>query len=464
MAAGWSLDLEGREGPRYIAIADAIADAVATGGLAAGDQLPTHRDLADALGVTVGTVTRGYAEARRRGILVGEVGRGTFVRSREPALDPLAAGDGSDEIDLGPSFMLVEGLDEGAVLASTLQTVAESRALHALVSDYAATEARRGHREAGAQWLRDRVPQARPDEIVLTSGGQHGMVVSLAAVARAGDVVLTSALSYPGIKAVAQMLGLKLVGVAMDDEGIRPDALQRAIEHHEPAAVYLVPTIQNPTSITLSEARRAAIVEVVAPSRAVLVEDDAYGELLPDCPPTLAARLPERTIYVSTCSKTMAPGLRVGFVHAPLSLVPRIRASVRSTVWMPAPLMTEVAARWILSGAATTLLERRRVEARLRQRLAHRILGAWSIRADPQGFFVWLTLPEPWCRADFVRAAKQRGILIVGADAFVVGRHEAPHAVRISLGSVRQRATLERALTELADLLQSGAEPDIAVV
>ncbi|MBX2801261.1 MAG: PLP-dependent aminotransferase family protein [Myxococcales bacterium] len=467
--AEWQPQITERAGPRYMAIADAIADAIAGGQLAPGDRLPTHRELADILGVTVGTVTRGYAEASRRGITVGEVGRGTFVKPSSATFeawsehaDPTRRRPGV--INLHHSVMICDAADESTRLSKALGDLSREGHLASLISDYSVVDGLPEHREAGADWLRPRLPEATPDRLLLTSGAQHAMVATLSAVARPGDVVLTESLTYPGIKAAAQMLGLTLRGIPIDEEGVMPDALQRAVQTHLPAAVYLVPTIHNPTTRTMPLQRRIEIARVLESSDAVLLEDDAHGLLDEDAPPPVATWLADQTVFLATTSKVLAPGLRVGFAHAPQRLLQRIRAAIRGTVWMPPPLMVEVVTRWIRDGTAAELLTIRRQEAAARQAMATEAFADHSLWQHPHSYYVWLFLPEPWRREDFVRSAEDRGVRIVGAEAFAIGRHDVPHAVRIGIGTVPQRRTLRRALQILSELLADGGGPCCGVV
>jgi DNA-binding transcriptional MocR family regulator len=219
----WVPDVTSRPGPLYQAIVEALAEQTSRGLLAAGERLPTHRELADRLGVTVGTVTRAYAEAARRGLVTGEVGRGTFARGRAAVETPTADRDAT-HVDLSVNHPPISGeLDPGPMLARTMSQLAQSRDLTSLLG-YAPDGGSEAHRAAGAEWIRRSGLPATADQVLVTSGSQHGLTAVLATLLRPGDLVLTESLTYAGMKALAELLHVRLQGLPMDADGLRPDA------------------------------------------------------------------------------------------------------------------------------------------------------------------------------------------------------------------------------------------------
>jgi DNA-binding transcriptional MocR family regulator len=458
----WLPDISGLPGPRYVAIAECMAADVQAGRLRPGDRLPTHRDLAWKLGVTVGTVTRAYAEAERRGLLVGEVGRGSFVRERfaESSLAPAAPRD-DGFIDLSRNFPADHG--QGTAISAALGEVARGNQFDALLG-YATTTGLPAHREAGAEWIRREGFDVHADEVVITGGAQHAMMLAFGAVARPGDVVLTEELTFYGAKSVASMLSLRLSGVACDAQGMRPDALDAACRQLAPKAIYALPTLQNPTTVTMPAERRAEIAGICRRHGVIIVEDDIYGFLVPDAPPPLAAFAPEQTMYITSLSKSVAPGMRIGFMRHPPSWTDRIAAMMRASIWMTPPIMAEIAARLIRSGTAHRLAAAQRDETIRRQTAARRILAGAEMAAPPHAVHLWLTLPEPWRREEFTAAARQRGVGLAPADAFAVGRLTVPHAVRICVTAAPDIARVERGLAVVAQLLRDGPDAGSAMV
>jgi DNA-binding transcriptional MocR family regulator len=458
----WLPKLEERSGPLYLAIADQLARDLAAGRIKPGDRLPTHRELAWKLGVTVGTVTRAYAEAERRGLIAGEVGRGTFIR--EISVDmPAAAAQVADDdfVDLARSFPA--DTRPNLAVGRLLGEIATAPELPQLLS-YATNLGLPAHRAAGVEWLKRSGLTPVPAEVVVTNGAQHAITIAMAAVARAGDVVLSEQLTFYGMKSVAGLLSLRLHGVAMDEYGLLPDALEAACRQLAPKALYCIPTLQNPTAAIMPAERRQQISDICKRHNVVIVEDDIYGFLSADGPPPLTSFAPENGIYLTSLSKSVAPGLRVGYLRAPAELLDRIASSLRTTMWMATPLMAEIASRLVRSGEAQRLADAQRGEAIARQAMAVERLAGFELATHPASFHVWLTLPEPWRREEFAAQARRRGVGVASAEAFAVGRAPVPHAVRLAPVAARDRGALDRALVTIANLLREPPDRGIDLV
>jgi len=442
-------------GPRYQRIVDAMEADIAAGRLVRGQQLPTQRALAKALSIDLTTVTRAYSEARRRGILEARVGRGSFVSetSARRAVDlphPVA-------IDLSmnvPPHPLEAQLDER--ILSGLEALRQQSGLTAFLN-YQPPGGSAHELEVAAKWLRSRVPHVRPDRLVIFPGTQTILFDLLASLAAPGDIVLTEALTFPGIKAAVARLGVRLVGVAMDEGGILPDALAKACRAHKPKAIYLIPTLHNPTTATLSAERREAIAKIVRDAGTTLIEDDAYGQLDRSASP-IANLIPERTYLATTLSKCIAPALRVAYLATPdTSTQLEMRSYLQATVQMPAPLMVALVTHWLETGIADRIISAIRNEAIGRQQLAQRTLKDFQFLAKPAAHHLWLRLPERRGRQDIAAHLLRDGLAVIASDAFVVDGAP-PHAARVSLGAARNRTELARALQILVGALREPAD------
>ena len=442
-------------GPVYLAIADALGRDLDGGLLSPGERLPTHRELARRIGVNVVTVTRAYAESARRGLVAGEVGRGTFVSRREPNVAP--------HLPLRPELgSLIDFHFNQPVLGSD---VADTRAIvrrmlddgiDPLAAEYlpAGTAA---HRAAGAAWMSRTGLETDPERVVLTSGGQHAMSVAFSTLTSPGDTVLMEELTYPGMKSLASLLHLRTLPVAIDEHGIIPAALETACRKSNPKALYCMPTLHNPTGIVWPEERRRAVVEVARRYGVMIVEDDTTGFLVERAPLPLAALAPSDVVFVSSTSKSIGAGLRVGYLHLPTGrdgLYDHIVASVAAQSWMTSPMMAEIATRLIEGGEADRIVAWRRREVRARRRASDRRLGSLTSGTHPACSFLWLTLPDPWRSADFTEDVRRVGVALTSAEAFVVGRAHAPHAVRICIGTPAKRADVERGVRIVAERIQ----------
>jgi DNA-binding transcriptional MocR family regulator len=450
MVSIWSPVLEGRPGPRYLAIAEALADDINKGRLAAGARLPTHRALADALGVTVGTISRAYAEGARRGFLSGEVGRGTFVRRVSGEELFRARPEGVVDLSLNhpPLFL---GNVQRAALQETLADLARRDDPSLLA--YPPEAGRPSHREAGALWVRRVGLDVATERIVISTGSQHAVTAVFATLLKPGDLVLSESLTYPGVKAAAALLHLRMQGLPIDEHGLRPDALDAACRQGGAKVLYCIPTIHNPTTALMPESRRREIAAIATAHGVPIVEDDIHALLPEKRPLPIVAFAPDLGYYVASTSKTLAPGLRVGYVLSPPGTAPRLAAAIRTTAWASAPLMAEIAATWIRSGTADRILEERRREAGVRQALARSVLAGAAYDHHPNGYHLWLHLPEPWRSESFSTEARRRGASVTPAEVFVVGRHAAPPAVRVCLGAPATHGELEQGLRIIAETL-----------
>ncbi len=435
--------------PTYVALADAIARDLARRALVPGDRLPTHRALAAELGVTVRTVARGYAEAERRGLVGGEVGRGTYVRAAfglgasEPTLLDLAA--------LHPP--IASGVAPAERLGSTLRALAEDPISLQAVTDTEHGRDHPEHREAAAAWVAHGGFTPAADDMLLTAGAQHALTLCLLALAPAGSRVATTTLTNPGLVAAARMLSVPLVAVEGDDDGMLPGALDDVCGREKVSVVHLQPTLDNPGGRTMPHARREELAAVARRRDIWILEDDPLGPLVPDRPEPVAALARERTCHVASASKVLALGLRVGFLTAPAAALPRLAAALRASTWLSAPLLGEVFSRWFRDGTAEQLV-RHRVEAcHQRHTLARAVLAGLDVRGDAGSPHVWLELPAPWTAGSFVNAAREAGVLVAPGDDHVVDRTHAAFGVRIGLNAEIPDDELRSALLTLARLV-----------
>jgi DNA-binding transcriptional MocR family regulator len=446
----WLPNLEGRRGPVYRAIADAIDADVESGTLRAGTRLPPHRDLADHLGVTVTTVTRAYTEAARRGLTSGHVGRGTFIRGREP--------EEADNLDLSVNVLMPD-----REVANLEVHLMRRRVLPwTKLLGYAPKRGHLRHRQAMAAWLTYLGLPADPDRIVLTAGAQHGLATTMAALLAPGDTMLVEDLTYSGVRLLSQQMHYKLRGVAMDAEGLKPDALDAACRMTRATVLYCMPRLQNPTSAVMSEKRRRQIAAVAEKYRLTVIEDDTYGFLSPERWP-LSRLIPHRTVFVTSLSKSLFPGMRLGCAVAPPAILDRIVAAVWATMITTSSIGADLLSGWIEDGTAARIADWKRHEGSARQAIAKRILNGYRYQTHPSSPHIWLSLPPRWSSEGFVAQARARGVALNASSEFAVGADE-PKAVRLCLGTPRTRGSLEQALTRVSECLMDRTPTARAVV
>lgn len=455
----WTPSISRGAGPLYLAIADALSADVTSGRLPAGFRLPPQRALAEQLGIDFTTVSRAYAEAQRRGLVEGRVGQGTYVRARRPAnFSPTPSGHIDMSMNLPPRF------DDPNLVARMWDGVADlgmHDGLDLLLRYQEAGGAVRD-RAAGVQWLAPRLGGIDVTRLVVCPGAQGALLALLGSLAAPGETILADQLTYPGFRAVADYLRIRVVGVGMDDEGLVPEALEEHCREGAPKALYINPTLHNPTTITLSPARRERIIAIARRHDLPIVEDDAYGALPAEPVPPFAALAPDMVYHVAGLAKCLAPALRVAYLVVPRDRgAGQVASAVRATAGMASPLTASIATRWIESGIAQSVLAAIRKEAGERQRILSRTLPPSLVETDPEAFHAWLKLPAQWSRAEFAARLRSAGIGVVTSDAFAVSG-PAQEAVRLGLGAAPDQQALARSLRTVADLL--GQQPAMSAM
>lgn len=450
------------EGPglKYKRLAHCIEESIRNGVIRPGAKLPPHRILADKLGVTAGTVSRAYRELERMGWVAARVGDGTFVLERGQER-PQETGfrnfvDSSDIYNDMSRNMHIPGIEAELLGRSLQQLSGDSARLQDLML-YSPDAGLPRHRQAGAAWLSHGEFQAQTQQVVCVNGSQHGLLVVLMAMLRAGDTLVTEQLSYPGLISAARLLGIKLVGLDMDEEGLLPESLEEHCRANRVVALYCTPTIQNPTTAVMSFARRKEVARICREHNLIVIEDETHAVLMRLRPPPLSHLLPERGILIGGMSKAVAAGLRVGYVHAPASMVSRISAAVRNSCWMATPLALEIASRWVEDGTAQKLLDQQTAEIGRRQALVVDLLQGLSYRTHPCCPHFWLEVPAPWRAIEIEQSLRKQQHLVSTAEAFSIGRGILSQSIRVSVSnSPGEDRALHEGFSALADLLRNG--------
>lgn len=471
----WIPNLEAFPGPRYQALATAIETAIQTGELPVGAKLPPQRNLAWKLGVTVGTVSRGYMLAEQKGLLSGEVGRGTFVKP----YDGLTGGNGFRSEIVAPQGEIPRLTTPGVIelsrnepslpdfediMRSSLQRLSLRGGLQNLLG-YSRTLGDPAHRAAAAQWIGRVGLSVTPEQVIATAGAQQALAIVMTAMTMPNEIMLVESLTYGGVHENAQQRPIRLEAVAMDDEGMRPDALAEAARRTGSRLVLIQPTIHNPTTVMMTAERRNAIIAVARKHDLTIIEDDVYGFLIKDRPLPIAALAPERTIYITSASKCMAPGLRVGWIAAPPVLVERFADALHAVAVNNPRLNQEIVRQWIEDGTAAMLVDRLREEAAIRNAMAADAFDGLTLRSHPASLHCYLELPQPWRPNEFTNQALGQGVRIASCTSFLLdNRPNPPPWVRVSLAPSPDRSEVADGLRRLRNLIERGPEARHAVV
>ena len=455
-------------GPKYLAIARALSEAIRQGQLTPGTRLPPHRQLAEELSVSVQTVSRAYAQAEKMGLVQARVGSGTWINTFDDSSETeyLRVSEPRTEatlIDLSIAHPVclpthhIRFREALAVLAERAapEVITACRPIAGLIHQ----------RERANHWLSERlgVP-GDVDDRVLCNGAAHGLMLAIASVVQHGDVVLTEALSDHGLIALSRTLGFQLRGMAIDEQGVIPEALDAACRRFNPRAVCLTPTQLNPTGATMGQERRDAVAEVLAHHGVWLIEDDVHALLEPPGLTPLAARLPRQSFHVTSLTKATVPGLRAGYLSVPRGQMHHTLPRLRATSWMATPLIFELADLWLADGSVEELAQEQRELLAERQRLAAHRLHGHEFSSRESSLHLWLALPSAWRAEELQQQAEQEGLAITTAQPFMVEQTPPPRRVRLSLGAETDLERFDRGLELLAQLLGEAPPPMLQFV
>ncbi|MBH3429596.1 PLP-dependent aminotransferase family protein [Pseudomonas alkylphenolica] len=446
----WTPTLPISEQPRYLALVDAIAAAIECGELQVGERLPPQRRLAWALGLNPSTTQQAYREAAARHLVSGEVGRGTYVLagSKEATLFHLKQKSLQPSlIDLSTNVPVID--PDSHDVENTLQALMQEDQVRSL-EHYLNADALLRARVHGATWFSHRGLHLSASQLMLCGGAQQGLFILLLSLCQAGEPVLVEALTAPGVKAACRQLRLPLHGIAQDRQGILPDDLDRVARATGARVVVLTPTLQNPTGACMSRERQQAVAEVVHRHGLLVIEDDVYGALT-DQPP-LWPLLGQQGVLVSSLSKTVGAGLRLGWIVADPALLAKVDPHAQATHWQVSPLNLQIACRWIADGTAARRLAWQRQEVEQRWRLARKVFDDQQVYSPHPSPHIWVSCPGP--AQALVQRCRANAVEVVPAEVFAVKQSDLA-AVRISLSAAGSRAQLKQALERVAQAMEA---------
>jgi DNA-binding transcriptional MocR family regulator len=452
----WQPDPTNLRRPAYLSLAEQIARAIADGKLEAGARLPTHRRMADDLRLSVQTVSRAYEELIRRNLISGETGRGTFVcstsREPDPPYLPERLGEVIDLSILKPVCepMHLERMKKA--LGWLAETLPPSSAL-----SFRPNVVFPRHRAIAAEWLRICGLDVAPGNISVTNGATAAMTVALMSVAPPGSKVATEGIGHHTLTPLASYLGLTLEGLAIDDQGIIPESLDECCRITGIQAVFVQPSVINPTGTLMGPERRNALVEIARRHDIAIIESDVLGPLVQDRPPPIASLAPERTLYFTSFTKIVIPGLRIGYLVAPDRYVAAVANRHLVSNWMATPVVAEIASRWVADGTAMELVNWQREALLARHSVASEVLDGIPFLSHPQSLHIWVPLTGERTEEAFVAHARLQGVAIAPGASFRISNYPWHPAVRISLGSTTEQE-LRSGLHVVANLLRGEIE------
>jgi GntR family transcriptional regulator / MocR family aminotransferase len=409
-----------------------IRTAVVSGRLAEGDRLPPTRQLADQLGVSRQTITMVYGQLVAEGYLEGRAGGGTFVsytatpaKARRRPVSPLAPIEAFEpDAPAPPAWAgcadLRIGQPDPALFPLTDWRHCVVSALQQSPANYGDPAGSADLRRSLAHWIgMSRGVDVGPDQLVVTAGAQHAIYLVARVLLRPGDTVAVEDPGYPPIRRLFASLGMRVVSVPVDANGILVDRLPADVK-----VVYVTPSHQSPTGVTMSLARRRELLAFAERHGVAIIEDDYDSEYRhTDRPLEPLQRLDRtgRVIYIGTFSKTLAPSIRFGFVALPDSLVDAVVAWRQLADWQPPAATQDAMHRFITSGMLDRHLRKVRKVYRERHGLvidaAHQWHRSGLIAAPPNnhaGLHLSLRLPDGVAESSVVTELRRQGIGMSG--------------------------------------------------
>jgi DNA-binding transcriptional MocR family regulator len=436
----------------FRSLADLVQADIAHGRLRPGDRLPTQRAFADAHGVAASTATRVFDELTRRGLVVGEVGRGTFVRTGPPTSGfALSQGIGT-RVNLATTLPILSS--QAALLAAAAAPLARRTSVIAAAMEMVSARGTEATRQAVAAFAGRDGWRPDPDTIIFTGNGRQALAAALITLIPAGRRLGVEALSYQSVTGIASRLGFEVVPLPMDGHGVTPHGIEAANRRGRLHAIYLQPTMHNPLGLTMPITRRHQVARVLRERGLVAIEDHVLAFLVDD-PSPLARIAPDHVVMIDSLSKRVSPGITLGWAIAPSRIVPDLAEAARAGALTPAGLALELSVRWMSDGTVAQLMKDKRRDAARRQRLLRKTCPRLTIHADPRGYHAWVELPQTWRTESFTSAAADLGIAVAPATAFTIGPGHAPNAIRIALASPPINV-LTRSLAALDRLIHTG--------
>jgi DNA-binding transcriptional MocR family regulator len=450
----WKPTIKNSNKALYQELATQLEQDIKNGILKPGTMLPPQRELADYLDINLSTVTRAFKLCIQKGLICGATGRGTFVSSDVTNNTILLNSKSNKLIEMGAIMPSREQNDY--VLEAIQKLLKEPEAYNIL--QYDLVEDNVMQKNAAAQWIQYANYDVNPDNILFAAGGQNAIAGILASLFQCGDKIGTSSVIDPGVKTVANMLGIQLVPIPDEEGELSTDALRQICKKEGLKGIYIISDYHNPTTHTLTTQTRKKIAEIGKEFDLIIIED-AINSLLKENPlPPIALYAPENTIYISSVSKTLSPGLRIAFVAAADKYYKTLSIGLYNLNIMVSPILIETTVRLINSKSAEEILNKRREHTRKRNQIVNKVLEAYTILGDELCNFRWLMLPEGFTGKTFELCARNAGVQIYSAERFVVGNSKIPSAVRIAVTATTSEEEFEKGINILKDILESKVE------
>ncbi|MBO6166517.1 MAG: PLP-dependent aminotransferase family protein [Eubacterium sp.] len=436
------------ETPLYIALADTLKTDILEGRLTPGTKLPPQRELADYLDIHLSTITRAFKLCEQRGLVCSVVGRGTFISSDAATKGMLTIHEATEKvIEMGA---ILPNPDIEETVTDYLKEMITEPDFYKLMQ-YAPVNYDELQIKAAIRWFSYYGLKTSKDNILFSSGSQNAIFTILSALFSPGDKIVTTNVTYPGLKVAANSLGIQVIPLPVFDNTITAESLDYVVKNHDVRGFYLIPDFNNPSGELMNIDTRHEIAEYVNKKKLPLIEDSIYSLFLPKPLPPISSFTPEHGIMIGSVSKILSPGLRLAVIHVPKQYYTEVSNTLYSIVITPPALMMQLFTRIVNLGKFDKIRELRIEEVIERNKLFDEICTGFRSSGDSSCPLRWAFIPDK--RGITPSTAEKelldKGIQIYSAERFVVGNSEIPQAVRISLISEHNLDAYKCGLKEL---------------
>ncbi|WP_424943216.1 PLP-dependent aminotransferase family protein [Aliiroseovarius crassostreae] len=459
------------DGPKYQRLVSGLQRAIEEGDLNKGEKLPPVRELAWQLGITPGTAARAYSILSDEGWVQTEVGRGTYVRGRPvPVADVPSATQPIYQQPTYQELALHKEPENDFLFAPRLPDVGQVKVIREAMMAAAALPDQMLLRYpffTSQQHLREAVHRQLPedmrmsadrDDVVVTNGGQNGIMLSMQTLLAEGSRrVIVEQQSYPGLRRAVELLGAEVVAAPMDAHGVIPDALDRIARDTDARLFFTMPEAHNPTCTVTSEERRHQVAEIARRRGFHVVQDDCYRLGAP-IGPSYRSLLPEQGWFISSFSKTVSPALRAGYVVTPDNWAGKMRRVLDVNYFGVSAPAYETLYHVLTHPDLTQILTRMQDKNREYIEVALNVLGRFDLGWSHDVPFLWLKLPDGWRVSTFSQLAEAKGIRVRPGDDFALRDGPAVHAVRISVNGQMPLDRFRMVLGQIAHMLDHPPE------
>lgn len=437
--------------PKYISIAKCLENDINNGILMAGCKLPPQRVIANYLGICHSTMTRAYKLCEEKGLIKGIIGKGTFVNSYAGLpQDVLTNANHSKVIEMGMVLPLYECNNLIESFLKEVYPVID----YDFILKYVPPEGHIKHRYVAAKWLKRFNVDYSPEQIMITSGSQNALSVILISLFEKGTRIIVDDYTYTGIKSLAKLLGIILVPVKSNENGIDIHDLKKTCIREKPKGIYLIPDCHNPTSVIMSRKKRMEVARIIDEYNLLLIEDSPFRFSVQENMPPISHFVSDSSIYIAGTSKSLSPTFRISYIASPRKYIKQLIRGINNLIWMASPINSEIITQLLSSSKYDQIVTAKRLIIRERNKLVDNILCDYTLIPNETSLFRYLILPQSISDKDIELACLVKGVQVFSSKRFSVSTHPHKNGIRLSISGPQNIEELRKGLLIIRDVLK----------